>query len=153
MYTIVLYNDILEDYHEIAQIDIALRVSGVGDSLGIGYLIEQRRAVIFGVVALYLYTLPGLRRLPKDKARSLNGITTIDDAVRYLRGAGKTDWELVAEAQRLVNAKMEYSRRNGWDTPGRAFRRGMGYCQQHLRFCRTGRPTALGCRYWGTSAR
>ena len=30
----------------------------------------------------------------------------------------------------LVNAKMEYSRRNGWDTASRAFQRGMGYCQQ-----------------------
>lgn len=40
---------------------------------------------LLGVVALYLYTLPALRRLPKDKEQSLNGITTMDDAVRYLR--------------------------------------------------------------------
>ncbi|MEZ4737340.1 MAG: transglutaminase family protein [Caldilineaceae bacterium] len=85
---------------------------------------------ILGVVALYLYTLPGLRRLPKAKERSLDGITTIDDAVAYLRNSGKTGWDLVAAAQQLVNAKMVYSRRNGWDTPARAFRRGMGYCQQ-----------------------
>lgn len=82
------------------------------------------------VAALYLYTLPALRRLPKQKERSLHGITTIDDAVRQLRNSGKTGWDLVAAAQALVNAKMEYSRRNGWDTPARAFRRGMGYCQQ-----------------------
>lgn len=80
--------------------------------------------------ALYLYTLPALRRLPKAKERSLNGITTIDDAVRHLRNSGKTGWDLVAAAQALVNAKMVYSRRNGWDSPARAFRRGMGYCQQ-----------------------
>jgi hypothetical protein len=85
---------------------------------------------ILGVAALYLYTLPALRRLPKTKERALEGITTIEDAVRYLHGTGKTGWELVAAAQHLVNAKMEYSRRNGWDTPARAFRRGMGYCQQ-----------------------
>lgn len=83
-----------------------------------------------GVAALYLYTLPALRRLPKQKTQSLHGITTIDDAVDYLRNSGKTGWDLVAAAQSLVNAKMVYSRRNGWDTPARAFRRGMGYCQQ-----------------------
>lgn len=85
---------------------------------------------VAGIVALYLYTLPALRRLPKPKERSLNGVTTIDDAVRYLRSSGKTGWALVTAAQQLVNAKMAYSRRNGWDTPARAFGRGLGYCQQ-----------------------
>lgn len=85
---------------------------------------------ILGAALLYLYTLPALRRLPQAKERSLNGIITIDDAVRHLRSSGKTSWDLVAAAQALVNAKMAYSRRNGWDTPTRAFRRGMGYCQQ-----------------------
>src|SRR4051812_46432656 len=74
-----------------------------------------------GAVGLYLYTLPALSRLPKQKDRSLQGIITVDDAVRSLRDGGKRDWELVAAAQKLVNAKMEYSRRNGWDTPARAF--------------------------------
>lgn len=82
------------------------------------------------VIALYLYTRPALQRLPKAQEQSLDGITTIDDAVGYLRSTGKTGWSLVAAAQKLVNAKMAYSRRNGWDTPTRAFRRGMGYCQQ-----------------------
>ena len=85
---------------------------------------------LLGVAALYLYTLPTLRRLPKAKERSHHGVTTIDEAVAYLRATGQRNWELVAAAQKLVNAKMEYSRRNGWDTPARAFRRGMGYCQQ-----------------------
>lgn len=87
-------------------------------------------SVLLSAAALYFYTLPALRRLPKAKERSFDGITTIDDAVRYLQRTGKTRWDLVAEAQKLVNAKMAYSRRNGWDTPARAFRRGMGYCQQ-----------------------
>src|SRR5690242_13078027 len=73
--------------------------------------------IFLGVTALYLYTLPALRRLPKAKERSLNGITTLDDAVRYLRSTGKSGWALVTAAQKLVNAKMAYSRRNGWDTP------------------------------------
>lgn len=85
---------------------------------------------LLGTAVLYLYTLSALQRLPKAKERSLNGITTIDDAVRSLGASGKTGWALVSAAQKLVNAKMAYSRRNGWDTPARAFRRGMGYCQQ-----------------------
>lgn len=87
-------------------------------------------AGILGTVALYLYTLPALRRLPQAGEQSLNGVTTLDDAVCHLRNSGKTGWDLVAAAQALVNAKMAYSRRNGWDRPARAFRRGMGYCQQ-----------------------
>ncbi|MEZ4862771.1 MAG: transglutaminase family protein [Caldilineaceae bacterium] len=94
------------------------------------WVIVSALSSILSAVLLYLYTLPGLRRLPKERERSLNGITTIDDAVRDLRASGKSGWELVAAAQKLVNAKMVYSRRNGWDTPARAFRRGMGYCQQ-----------------------
>lgn len=56
-------------------------------------------STIGGAVALCLHTLPGLRRLPKAKEQSINGITTIDDAVRYLRTTGKTGWELVAATQ------------------------------------------------------
>lgn len=85
---------------------------------------------LLSAAAIYVYTLPALRRLPKAKERSLAGIITLDDAVRHLQGTGKRGWDLVAAAQKLVNAKMEYSRRNGWDTPARAFRRGMGYCHQ-----------------------
>lgn len=87
-------------------------------------------AGILSMIALFVYTVPGLRRLPKARQRSLDGVTTIDDAVRALQNSGKTGWELVAAAQALVHAKMEYSRRNGWDTAPGAFRRGMGYCQQ-----------------------
>lgn len=87
-------------------------------------------STLLGIATLYFYTLPALRRLPKTKAQSLNGVTTLDDAVRYLESTGKTGWDLVAVAQKLVNAKMAYSRRNGWDTPARAFRRGQGYCHQ-----------------------
>ena len=37
---------------------------------------------VLGTAALYLYTLPALRRLPKTKECSLNGVTTLDDAVQ-----------------------------------------------------------------------
>lgn len=85
---------------------------------------------LLGGTALVLYTVPAWRRLPLEKERSLDGVVTIDDAVRRLQNTGQRRWELVAAAQKLVNAKMAYSRRNGWDTPARAFRRGMGYCHQ-----------------------
>ena len=43
---------------------------------------------------------------------------------------GLQGWDLVAYAQNLAARKFTYSRRNPWDSPARAFERGMGYCQQ-----------------------
>ncbi|RJO60995.1 MAG: hypothetical protein C4542_07640 [Dehalococcoidia bacterium] len=37
---------------------------------------------------------------------------------------------MAAYAQNLTARKFDYSRRNPWDTPERAFERGQGYCQQ-----------------------
>jgi hypothetical protein len=93
-------------------------------------LLALAAAVMVALGSLYLYTLPALWRLPTEKSRSLHGITTLDDAVAHLAASGKEGWELVTAAQQLVHAKMEYSRRNNWDSSARAFRRGMGYCQQ-----------------------
>ena len=83
-----------------------------------------------GALALYFYTRPGLRQLPKARRASLDGMTTIADAVAACRRSGLTGWELVAYAQNLAARKFTYSRRNPWDTPARAFERGLGYCQQ-----------------------
>jgi hypothetical protein len=83
-----------------------------------------------GVVALYLLTIPLLRRLPKPGRVSMDGITTIDDAVEACRRTRLEGWDLVAYAQHLVARKFTYSRLNTWDTPSRAFERGMGYCEQ-----------------------
>jgi transglutaminase-like putative cysteine protease len=55
---------------------------------------------------------------------------TLEDAVALLRESHRRGWDLVAEAQRLVARRMIYSRRNTWDSPARAFERGMGYCHQ-----------------------
>lgn len=83
------------------------------------------------IIFFSLYTIPPYFKLPKQKSTKIFGsVVTIDDAVKYLRDSKKTDWELVKAAQNLVSQKMEYSRRNNWDTPERAFIRGMGYCQQ-----------------------
>jgi transglutaminase-like putative cysteine protease len=86
--------------------------------------------VLPAALAIYLYTLPGTRRLPKQRRVSLEGITSIEDAVAACRRSGLEGWELVAYAQNLAARKFSYSRRNPWDSPGKAFERGMGYCQQ-----------------------
>ena len=83
-----------------------------------------------GVLTIYLLTVPLLRRLPKQSRVSIDGITTIDDAIEACRRTHLQGWDLVAYAQNLVARKFIYSRLNTWDTPSRAFERGMGYCEQ-----------------------
>jgi hypothetical protein len=83
-----------------------------------------------GTFAVYMLTIPLLRRLPKQNRVSMDAITTIDDAVEACRQTRLQGWELVAYAQNLAAKKFTYSRLNTWDTPSRAFERGMGYCEQ-----------------------
>lgn len=83
-----------------------------------------------GVFAVYILTIPMLRRLPKQSRVTMDGIRTIDDAVEACRRTKLQGWELVAYAQNLAARKFTYSRLNTWDTPSRAFERGMGYCEQ-----------------------
>ncbi len=83
-----------------------------------------------GCFAVFLLTLPLLRRLPKPSHVSLDGVMTIDDAVEACRQTHLQGWDLVAYAQNLAARKFTYSRLNTWDTPSRAFERGMGYCEQ-----------------------
>ena len=83
-----------------------------------------------GILSVYLLTIPMLRRLPKQSHVTMDGITTIDDAVEACRRTQLKGWDLVAYAQNLAARKFTYSRLNTWDTPARAFERGMGYCEQ-----------------------
>ena len=83
-----------------------------------------------GVLSVYLLTIPLLRKLPKQSRVSLDGVTTIDDAVEACKRTHLQGWDLVAYAQNLAARKFTYSRLNTWDTPSRAFERGMGYCEQ-----------------------
>jgi hypothetical protein len=87
-------------------------------------------AVAAGCLTIYLLTMPMLRRLPKQSHVSLDGVTSIDDAVEACRRTHLQGWDLVAYAQHLTARKFTYSRLNTWDTPSRAFERGMGYCEQ-----------------------
>jgi len=82
------------------------------------------------MAVLFVMSIPGLRRLPKESRRSLDGVVTVEDAAEACRRTGLQSWDLVEYAQKLAARKFEYSRRNGWDSPARAFERGMGYCQQ-----------------------
>lgn len=82
------------------------------------------------IATLYLLSIPLLRRLPKPGRVSMDGITTIEDAVEACRLTGLQGWDLAAYAQQLVARKFTYSRLNSWETPSRAFERGMGYCEQ-----------------------
>ncbi len=86
--------------------------------------------VLAAFVAFCLLTIPGVRLLPKEGRVSVDGVTTIKDAVAACRGSGLGGWDLVAYAQSLAAKKFTYSRRNPWDSPSRAFERGLGYCQQ-----------------------
>lgn len=85
---------------------------------------------VASVVALYVLTIPLLRRLPKPSRVSMDGITTIDDAVEACQRTQLHGWDLVAYAQYLAARKFTYSRLNTWEPPSRAFERGMGYCDQ-----------------------
>jgi transglutaminase-like putative cysteine protease len=87
-------------------------------------------AMAVAAAALSLLTLLMVRRLPKPGRVSLDGVTTIDDAVEACRRSGLQGWALIAYAQQLVARKFTYSRLNTWDIPSRAFERGMGYCEQ-----------------------
>lgn len=85
---------------------------------------------VAGTAAIGALTIPLLRRLPEQSRVSMDGITTIDDAVEACRRTHLQGWDLVAYAQQLAARKFTYSRLNTWDTPSRAFERGMGYCEQ-----------------------
>ena len=85
---------------------------------------------VASVVAIYLLTIPLLRRLPKPGRVSMDAVLTIEDAVEACRRTKLQGWDLVAYAQNLAARKFTYSRLNTWDTPSRAFERGMGYCEQ-----------------------
>jgi hypothetical protein len=86
---------------------------------------------VFAFVAgVPLYALPATITLQPGPRPGLDELT-IEQAARQLESSGKRDWELVEAARALVAERMVYSRRNSFDSPGRAFERGYGYCMQH----------------------
>jgi hypothetical protein len=89
---------------------------------------------VLGFLSFLVFFIPfsvrSARLLPKTGRTTVDGVTTMDDAAAACRASGYSGLELAAFAQRLVARKMEYSRRNPWDSWERGFERGMGYCIQ-----------------------
>jgi hypothetical protein len=111
---------------------IGVALLAIAYGLGIAPALMLVLLVVFlgAFGAFYLLTIPATRLLPKEGRASLDGVTTIEHAVQACRGSGLQGWDLVAYAQGLAAKKFTYSRCNPWDSPARAFERGLGYCQQ-----------------------
>ncbi len=88
--------------------------------------------IAFGIAAFValalLYTVPAWLTVPHIR-EGLKEMT-IEEAVAKLRTSGKKNWELVEVARQLVGERMQYCRRNNLESYRRAFRRGLGFCQQ-----------------------
>jgi hypothetical protein len=89
-------------------------------------------AVILSVfiAGVPLYALPATLSLDQGPRPGLDELT-IEEAALQLLTSGRREWDLVEDARFLVAERMMYSRRNSFDTAGRAFERGYGYCTQH----------------------
>lgn len=90
------------------------------------------RVIAASAVTLVVSQLPALAKRPRRVPSGIEGVSTLQDAVRVCRHTGLQGWELVEYARQVVRRKFVfYSTRNLWDTPARAFERGMGYCTQY----------------------
>ena len=81
------------------------------------------------IIGLPLYALPATLSLPAGPRPGIKELT-LEEAARQLRGTGKTGAELAEAARALVAERMQYCRRNSFDSPAKAFQRGYGYCTQ-----------------------
>ncbi len=77
-----------------------------------------------------LYGLPAALSLPRGQRPGVARLT-LPQAARQLRDSGQTGWALIEAARALVGQRMQYCRRNSYDSAARAFERGYGYCVQH----------------------
>lgn len=86
-------------------------------------------AVAATIVGLPLYALPATLTLPPGLRPGIKGLT-LPEAAKQLATTGETGAALVEAARALVAERMQYCRRNSFDSPARAFQRGYGYCTQ-----------------------
>jgi hypothetical protein len=107
------------------------------------YLIRTA-AIVIGVIAIGtpLYALPATLSLPSGQRPGVEKLT-IRQAAHRLRVSGKMGWRLVEAARALVSERIQYCRRNSFDSANKAFERGYGYCVQHA-YALTHLLTALG---------
>ena len=94
------------------------------------------------LVGVPLYALPATLTLSAGTRPGIAELS-IKQAANQLKSTGKTGWSLVEGARALVAERMQYSRRNSFDTPERAFEVGYGYCTQHA-YALTSLLTELG---------
>jgi hypothetical protein len=85
--------------------------------------------VVAILVGVPLYAVLATVSLPPGPRPGIEELT-IAQAVQQLRQTGKSGWVLVEAARAMVAKRMQYCRRNSFDTFDRAFKRGYGYCQQ-----------------------
>jgi hypothetical protein len=76
-----------------------------------------------------LYALPAMFRLPGGMRPGLEPLT-LSQATLQLMETGKTGWDLAEATRTLVAERMQYCRRNSFDSDAKAFERGYGYCTQ-----------------------
>jgi transglutaminase-like putative cysteine protease len=81
------------------------------------------------IIGLPLYALPATLSLAAGRRPGM-GELTLEEAAVQLSATGKASWDLVEAARVLVADRMQYCRRNSFDSPAEAFRRGYGYCVQ-----------------------
>jgi transglutaminase-like putative cysteine protease len=94
-------------------------------------VIKYAAIIVFVFMAgVPLYALPATLTLPPGPRPGVEELT-IEQAAQQLDASGKKGWDLVEAARSLVAERMAYSRRNSFDSAGRAFERGYGYCTQH----------------------
>ncbi len=80
-------------------------------------------------IGVPLFAVPATLTLPAGQRQGVEPLT-IGEAARQLQHSGARGWALVESARSLVAERMQYSRRNSFDSAGRAFSRGYGYCTQ-----------------------
>jgi hypothetical protein len=94
------------------------------------------------ITSLPLYALPATRSLARGRRPGIEELTLAEAAAR-LRASGQTGRDQVEAARELVANRMEYCRRNSFDSPARAFERGYGFCTQQA-YALTDLLTRLG---------
>ena len=76
-----------------------------------------------------LYGIPAMLTLPSGIRPGIDDLT-IEQAVDMLKTKNISGLELMQEARKMVVTRMQYCRRNSYDTYKTAFHRGYGYCVQ-----------------------
>ena len=93
-------------------------------------IIELSAVCIIAIPVLYtLFSIPAMLTLPPGVRPGLEE-QTIEQAVDTLKSLNLPEQELIQESRKLLVNRMQYCRRNSYDTFKTAFLRGYGYCVQ-----------------------